>query len=135
MKGFDGSIRDERHEPRCVLPLLRRGMEIETRARAERRLRGTSRDCSARSSDDWGERQDRFGLVTFGAGADRGYDGHDVKFRVREVLEACKTVSFAGGVWARSLVVGDKSGSRELVCTVGRATGGLEDERRCNEMD
>ena len=48
-----------------------------------------------------GEKQFRFGLVIFGAGADRGHDDHDCKFGVREVPEARKTVSFAGRVSCR----------------------------------
>ena len=35
-------------------------------------------------------------------------------FRVHDVPEACKTVSLSGGVQARSLVVGDKSGRRDV---------------------
>ena len=61
--------------------------------------------------DDWKE-QFRSGLVTFGAGADR--DDRDCKFRVHEVPDACKTVSFAGRMQVRSLVVGDKLGSRAV---------------------
>ena len=53
---------------------------------------------------------------------------------VREVLEAHKTVSSAGGVQAWSLVVGDKSGSRD-VCYPSRIseTAGATDGR--NEKD
>ena len=59
-------------------------------------------------------KQGRFGLVTFGAGADGGHDGHHCKFRVHEEPEARRTVISAGGVQARSLVVGDTSGSRDV---------------------
>ena len=90
--------------------------------------RVASRRSSARCSDDWRERQDGFGLVTFGAGADRGHDEHDCKFRAREVLEARKTVNPAGRVrgqaWElRCLLSDSKSG------TVGRATDGLRRAR------
>ena len=106
-----------------------RGMEIEVGASAERSLRVASRDCSAHCSDDWRGWQVRFGLVT------RGPDDHDCKFRVREVPQARKTVSLAGGVQATSLVVGDKSGSRDVGrpipkgWTAGKATGGLRRAR------
>ena len=69
------------------------------------------------------------------AGADRGHDDHDCKFRAREVSEARKTVSPAGGVQAESLVVGDESGSHDVghpipkVGLLGRATGGLRRTR------
>ena len=45
---------------------------IEIGARIKRSIRVASGDCSAQCSDDWIERQFRFCLVTFGAGADRG---------------------------------------------------------------
>ena len=58
-----GSVR-ERHESRCVLPLLRR------RYPSVCVPRGTRNEI--------------------GAGTDQGHDDHDCKFRV---LEACRTVS------------------------------------------
>ena len=53
VQSFDGSVRDERHEPRCVLTLLQqgyqsvcipRGLWTETGARVKRSLRIASRD-------------------------------------------------------------------------------------------
>ena len=71
----------------CILNVLWK----EAGARVERSLRIANRDCSAHCSDDWEERQFRFVLITFGAGADRGHDDHDSKFRAPEMPEACKT--------------------------------------------
>ena len=67
----------------------------ETSDMSQRSLRMASRDYSAQCSDDWGERQFWFALITFGAGADRGHDDHDCKFRASEMLEAWKTVILA----------------------------------------
>ena len=80
----------------------------------ERSLRVASRDCLAQCSDDWDERHVKFVLIIFRAGADRGDDDHACKLRVRELLEARKTVSHAGRVHARSLDVGGKLGSRDV---------------------
>ena len=67
------------------------GRRSKLELRAERSLRVASRDRRAHCSDDWREREVGFDLVTFAAGADRGHDDHDCKFRVHEVLEARKT--------------------------------------------
>ena len=65
--------------------------------------------------------------LAFGAGADQGHDGHDCKFRVHEVSEVRKTVSYAGRVQARSLVDGCKLGSRDVSYPIPEA--GLLEER------
>ena len=127
----------------CLFPLLPqryqsvcapRGMWIE--AGVKWSLRVASRDCSAHCSDDWGERQFRLVLITFGAGADRGRDGHDCKFRAPEMPPALKVVIlalFLELVRVRSSVVGGKSGSRDVVYsksrTVGETTSGLRRAR------
>ena len=126
-----GSVR-ERHESRCVLPLLRRryptvcvprGMWNETGAGVKRSLRVASRDCSGQCSDG------KFELIAFGAGTDQGHDDHDCKFRALAMREACKTVSVspAGRVQAWSLVVDGNPGSRDGVYPIPRV--GLSEER------
>ena len=93
-----------------------RGIWNETGAGVERSLRVASRD-SAQCSDDWDERQVRFVLITLGAGADRGCEDHDCKFRAHEMPEAPKTVNpalFLHDVQATSLDVGGKFGSRDV---------------------
>ena len=69
VRSLGGSVR-ERHESRCVLPLLRRrylsacvprGMWNETGAGAKRSLRVASRDCFGQCSDD------KLELIAFGA--------------------------------------------------------------------
>ena len=139
VRSLGGSVR-ERHESRCVLPLLRRrylsacvprGMWNETGAGAKRSLRVASRDCFGQCSDD------KLELIAFGAGTDQGHDDHDCKFRAPAMPETCKTVSVspAGKVQAWSLVVGGNPAksccgpSDSKSRTVGRATGGLRSER------
>ena len=98
-----GSVR-ERHESRCVLPLLRRRHPSA---------------CVPRGM--WNE---------IGAGMDRGHDDHDCKFRELAMHdEACKTVSVSlvGKVQAWSLVVGGSPGIRAVVYPIPRV--GLLEER------
>ena len=86
-------------------------------------LRIASRDCSGQCSDD------KFELVSFGAGMGRGHDDHDCKFRAPAMPEACKTVSVSppGKVQAWSLVVGGNPGKRAVVFPIPRI--GLLEER------
>ena len=107
-----------------------RGMWGDIGAGVKRCLRIAGRNRSARCSDDWDERQVRFELITFGAGANQGHDGHDCKFRVHGVSEACKIVIlalFPRDVQARSLVVGGKLGSRDVGYLIPKV--GLLEER------
>ena len=130
VRSLGGSVR-ERHESRCVLPMLRRRypsvcvsrrMWNETGAGVKRSLRIASRDCFGQFSDD------KFELA-FGAGTDQGHDDHDWKFRAPAMPEACKTVSVspAGRVQAWSLVVDGNPGSRDVVFPNPRV--GLLEER------
>ena len=54
--------------------------------------------CAVERKLELEERQFRFELITFGAGADRGHDDHDCKVRVHEVPEARKTMSLSRDV-------------------------------------
>ena len=130
VRSLGGGVRDQRHEPRCVLLLLLqrypsgcapRGMWNETGAGVKRCLRIACRDCSAQGWDDWEERQFRF--------ADQVHDEHDCKFRVLEVSEVRTRVSHAGRVQERSLVVGGKSGSRDVGFSIPKAGQWKNDQR------
>ena len=64
------------------------------------------------------------------AGADRGHDDHDCKFRASEMSEVCTTVIltlFLQDVQVRSFVVGGKSGGCDVGCPIPKV--GLLGER------
>ena len=112
MQGFDGSVGDERHEPRCVLHLFRRVYHEVWRSKLEP------------ESNGFFELRRKSGLVS-----SLSELGQIEGTMIRKVPKARKTVSLAGGVQAKSHVDGDKSGSRE------RDQQSQEGERRRDEKD